>query len=43
MEDIIKRYSNVWGDDPSSLIKQYHYQPELTKKLDALNAADFDH
>ena len=43
MEDIIKRYNNVWGDDPSSLIKQYHYQPELTKKLDALNAADFDH
>jgi hypothetical protein len=43
MEDIIKRYSNVWGDDPSSLIKQYHYQPELTEKLDALNAEDFDH
>lgn len=43
MEDIIKRYSDVWGDDPSRLIKQYHFQPELTEKLDALNAKDFDH
>jgi len=38
MEDFIKQHQDVWGDDPSVLLDQYDYQPELTKKLDGLDA-----
>ncbi len=42
MDDIIERYSSVWGDDPRSLLENYQYHPELTKKLDAMTVEDFN-
>lgn len=42
MDDIVERYSSVWGDDPRSLLENYQYHPELTKKLDAMTAEDFN-
>nr|WP_314571907.1 hypothetical protein [uncultured Pseudomonas sp.] len=42
MDGIIEQYSNVWGDDPTSLIEDYRYQLQLTAKLDALIPKDFD-
>ncbi len=42
MDDIIERYSSVWGDDPRSLLRNYQYHPELTKKLDAMTVEDFN-
>ena len=35
--EIVKKYEDAWGDDPSSLLADYVYQPELTQKLDALS------
>ena len=35
--DIIDKYSDVWGDDPRRLLDEYTYQPTLTRKLDALD------
>ncbi|WP_115947096.1 hypothetical protein [Ectopseudomonas oleovorans] len=37
MEDFIKRHEDAWGDNPRDLLKEYKYQPELTKKLDGLD------
>lgn len=41
MSEIIQKYSEIWGDDPRSLLHQYNYHPELTKKLDSLKPEDF--
>jgi hypothetical protein len=32
----ISNYKHIWQDDPRGLLKDYKYQPELTKKLDQL-------
>ncbi len=40
MSSIISKYEHIWHDDPRSLLKKYTYQPELTKRLDALNPRD---
>lgn len=42
MTSIVSRYRHVWGENPSSLLDDYRYQPDLTPRLDALRAADFD-
>jgi len=34
--EVVKKYEHVWGGDPSNLLAGYVYQPELTRKLDAL-------
>lgn len=36
--DILKRFQHVWGENPAGLLDKYKYQPELTKKLDDLDA-----
>lgn len=41
-EELVERYSGVWGDDPRQLLESYRFQPELTAKLDALKADDVD-
>jgi hypothetical protein len=41
MLEFIEKYSEVWGSDPKSLLDEYNYQPELTKKLDNLKVEDF--
>lgn len=43
MSDFIEEYSQQWGDDPSSLLDEYDYHPELTAELDELEADEFDH
>lgn len=40
MDDIIDRFRHVWKDDPTRLLDNYKYQPQLTKKLDQLDAAE---
>lgn len=40
MTPIVTQYNHVWGDDPRTLLSEYTYQPQLTAKLDALNAED---
>lgn len=42
MPAIVEQYKNVWGDDPRSLLDEYTYQPQLTQKLDALQARDLN-
>lgn len=42
MSDIIDRYKHVWGNDPRRLLENYTYQPELTSKLDRLQASDLN-
>ncbi|PJZ76318.1 hypothetical protein [Leptospira neocaledonica] len=42
MENIIKKYDYIWGDDPQSILANYSYQNETTKKLDNLDVSDFN-
>ena len=42
MSSIIDQFKQVWGDDPQTLLVEYTYQPELTRKLDALQVSDLD-
>lgn len=42
MPSIVDRYRHIWGNNPSSLLDEYRYQPELTPKLDALAREAFD-
>jgi hypothetical protein len=42
VEDFIKRYSNEWDETPLDLMNDYKYQPQLTGKLDGMDAKDFD-
>jgi endonuclease III-like uncharacterized protein len=42
MSSIIKKHEDVWGEDPRTLLKDYKYQPKLTKKLDNFNGIDLD-
>jgi hypothetical protein len=42
MATIVERYKHVWGDEPQSLLDEYTYQPELTRKLDVLQASDLN-
>lgn len=42
MSDFIKKHGNIWGDDPSSLLKEYDYHLELTNKLDNLSVENFN-
>lgn len=43
MSDFIEEYSDQWGDDPTSLLDDYDYHPELTGELDELDAKNFNH
>lgn len=36
MKNFIDKYSDIWDDDPSSLMGDYNYYPELTDELDDL-------
>jgi hypothetical protein len=38
----IQKNKKVWGDRPTKLLEDYNYQPDLTKKLDSLNASDLN-
>jgi len=38
--DILKRFQHVWGSNPIGLLDKYKYQPELTKRLDNLDAKE---
>lgn len=38
--DILKRFQHVWGENPTDLLDKYKYQPELTKRLDDLDARE---
>jgi len=42
MSDIIEKYKANWGDDPRALLENYSYHTDLTRKLDALNADNFN-
>ena len=42
MNDFIEKHKEIWGNDPSSLLKKYSYHSVLTEKLDALKAEDFN-
>ena len=42
MSDIIEKYKANWGNDPRTLLESYSYHTDLTRKLDALNAANFN-
>lgn len=42
MNDFIKRYTHIWGDNPQNLISEYNYQFDLTSKFDNLNTELFD-
>lgn len=42
MNNFIKQYANIWGDDPKKLMSEYNYQSDLTSKLDHLSAETFD-
>jgi hypothetical protein len=41
MSEFVDRYRAIWGDDPRSLLAKFDYQPELTARLDALQADTF--
>ncbi len=43
MNDFIESYSEEWGDDPVSLLKDYKVQPELTAELESINGSDLDY
>lgn len=36
MNTFIEQHKDFWGDDPSSLMEEYNYHPELTEELDSL-------
>jgi hypothetical protein len=38
---IIAQYKGVWGNDPSSLLRKYGYQPRLTPTLDGRGVNDW--
>lgn len=38
--EILKRFQHVWGENPTDLLDKYKYQPELTKRLDDLDARE---
>lgn len=42
LTDLVSKYQAVWADDPGKLLDEYNYQPELTRKLDALQADQLD-
>ena len=42
MSDFIEKHNEIWGDDPTSLLKNYDYHPALTEKLDGLKIEDFN-
>lgn len=42
LSNLISKYREVWGDDPCKLLDEYDYQPELTRKLDALQPEELD-
>lgn len=42
MSEMIEKYKSIWGDDPSKLLDNYSYQPELTKKLDGLDPVELN-
>ena len=42
MKDFIEKYSDVWGDDPTSLMRDYNYLPEQTSELDNMDINLFD-
>lgn len=37
MNKFIKKYENIWGNNPNSLMTEYDYHPELTQELDQLD------
>lgn len=42
MSKFIKKYVDIWGDNPQQLMEEYDYQSELTEKLDTLTPNNFD-
>lgn len=42
MNNFIKKYTNIWEDDPKKLMLEYNYQSDLTSKLDDLSTEFFD-
>lgn len=40
MSPIVKKFSHIWGTEPSKLLSEYTYQPELTARLDRLQPED---
>lgn len=36
MDSFVQKYSDIWGDNPLTLLNEYTYQPVLTEKLDKL-------
>ena len=42
MAKIIEQYSEFWGDNPSSLLEEYNYHPELTSELDEMEIEELD-
>lgn len=42
MNDFIEKYKDQWGDNPSGLLNEYDYHPELTDELDHLDVTNFN-
>lgn len=42
MDKFIEEYEEYWGEDPSSLMSEYDYHPELTTELDNLKPDSID-
>jgi hypothetical protein len=42
MSSLVDQYASVWGTNPREILREYAYQPELTAKLDALNASNLN-
>ena len=42
MNKFIKEFEKIWANNPSSLLDEYKYQPNLTKKLDGISSDKID-
>jgi hypothetical protein len=40
LSSIIAKYKDIWQEDPRTLLKEYSYQPTLTKQLDVLSPGE---
>lgn len=42
MSYIVNQFEHVWGGNPRSLLDEYRYQPDLTRKLDDLQPSELN-